>query len=161
MAPGTDQQAELEGATKRVHDELEAEGVTRDESIVIRYTKSFEEYDQLVKQNVVIIDLWAATAINAVLEAIALDAPFLVRELPGTVEYLGQNYPFLFKDFEDLQKLLEDEDHLRMLLLKGHNYLKEMDKRRFTLPEFTNAVKECAIKDGNKKPFVAFWSMWK
>ena len=53
-----------------------------DDSVEVIYMNSFEEYDCFVKENIVIVDLWAATANNAVLEAIALNAPFFIRKLP-------------------------------------------------------------------------------
>lgn len=100
----------------------------------------------MVKQNFIIIDLWAATANNAVLEAIALNAPFLVRSLPGTRQYLGSHFSLLFNDFDDLQSLLSDEDRLRKLLLKAHRYLENMDKSRILMAHFAETLQECVSK---------------
>jgi len=143
--PGPDNKRDLESAVQRANEELKAEGVKKDSSIVVKYTESFEEYAQLVKQNIVVIDLWAATAVNAILEAIALNAPILVRRLPSTLEYLGRKYPLFFRDTEELQSMLAD-DHLKDMLLKGHLYLKGMDKSRFSLANFAKSVEECATK---------------
>ena len=105
---------------------------------------SFEEYDRFVKENIVIVDLWAATANNAVLEAIALNAPFFIRKLPSTAQYLGEHYPLFFSTIEELQDMIGNEDKLEALLLSGHNYLKRMDKRELSLEAFGKALQQCA-----------------
>ena len=53
----------------------------------IMYTASHSEYDALVLQNIVIIDLLAASANNAVLEAISMNNPVLICKLPGEHSY--------------------------------------------------------------------------
>jgi hypothetical protein len=115
-----------------------------DDSVEVIYMNSFEEYDRFVKENIVIVDLWAATANNAVLEAIALNAPFFIRKLPSTAQYLGEHYPLFFSTFEELQDMIGNEDKLEALLLSGNNYLKRMDKRELSLEQFGKALQQCA-----------------
>lgn len=149
--PGT----QSEGNLKRLNSVLEIELTlgpwAHDESVKVAYTNSFEEYDSLVKTNIVVIDLWAATANNAVLEAIALNAPFFVRKLPSTIQYIGENYPLLFSSFEELQQMIKNEHQLKSLLLSGHIYLKHMDKSKLSLEYFGSTLKQCAANGINER----------
>jgi len=124
---------------------LDAVHVSRDHRVEHVYTKTYEEYDRIVKQNVVIVDLWAATANNAVLEAIALNAPFLITRLNSTTQYLGDEYPLFFSDFDELQALLDDEELLRNKLIAANLYLSRMDKSDLTIDRFAEDLRQCAI----------------
>jgi hypothetical protein len=76
-----------------VASELAAENVTLDPRVEMRRLASHADYDTFVRQNTILVDLWAAGASNAVLEGLALQAPFLIRKLDGLVEFLGADYP--------------------------------------------------------------------
>ena len=128
----------------KIRSELEVEGVQRDKAVVLKYVPSHEEYDRLIKQNIVVVDMWSATANNALMEAMALNVPVLIRKLSSTVEYVGDQYPLLFSSFEELETMLQDEWRLRDMMLRGHLYLKHMDKTRYSLKTFANELQECA-----------------
>lgn len=59
------------------------------------------QYDQLLSENIVFIDLYDACANNAILECIARATPVLVNPLEAVVEYLGPDYPFYFQTLEE------------------------------------------------------------
>jgi hypothetical protein len=80
----------------RARTEAHAENVTLDDRVEIQRLAANDDYDTFVRQNIVLVDLWAAGANNAVMEGLALQAPFLVRKLDGPVEYLGEDYPLFF-----------------------------------------------------------------
>lgn len=91
-------------------------------SVNITYTHSSEEYYELLKSSIVIIDLWDAAANNAVLECITCKIPAFITRLPGTVEYIGENYPLLFDNIKDLEKMIYSKN-LNSLLISAQNYL--------------------------------------
>jgi hypothetical protein len=106
---------------------------------IIYYTKTFEEYDALLDKNIVFIDLFDSAANNTVLECIARNTPIILNRTPGVVEYLGDRYPLYFNTLDEVSALMTIEN-----ITAGHEYLKKMDKSRFTLDyfvrSFANAV---------------------
>jgi len=48
------------------------------------------------------------------------------------VEYLGKDYPLYFQDTDEVHKILSDTNRL----LDTHNYLKSMDKSKFSKNRF-------------------------
>ncbi len=77
------------------------------------------DYDRLLSENIVFLDLIDASANNAVVECIARNTPLLVNPLPAVVEYLGTEYPFYFESLEEASAKAADID----LVLKTHAYL--------------------------------------
>ena len=78
-----------------------------------------EDYDNLFVENIVFLDLYAASANNGVIESIARATPTLVNKLPSTVEYFGKEYPFFFDSLEEAAEKALDFD----LVKKTHEYL--------------------------------------
>jgi hypothetical protein len=77
------------------------------------------EYDAILSQNLVYLDLYDASANNAVVECIARATPLLVNRLPAVVEYLGEGYPFYFASLEEAAAKALDFDLVR----RTHEYL--------------------------------------
>ncbi len=92
---------------------------------------SNNEYNDLLRECVVFLDLYDATANNAVLECIARHTPLLVNRIPATVEYLGSQYPLFYDDLAEAGEKASDAS----LLLAAHEYLVE----RAQLPELSVA----------------------
>lgn len=82
-----------------------------------------DEYDELLTRSIVFLDLRAAAANNAVIECIVRRTPILVRSLPSTREYLGEDYPFFFDSLEEAAAKAAD----RNLVLQTHEYLVAKD----------------------------------
>lgn len=80
---------------------------------------SNEEYDLLLSQNLVYLDLYDASATNTIIECIVRHTPVLVNPLPAVREYLGENYPLYFRDREEAAKKAENFD----LVAQTHQYL--------------------------------------
>lgn len=81
---------------------------------------SDEEYDLLLSQNIVYMELYDNTANNAIIECIVRNTPVLVNPLPAVVEYLGVDYPFYFESRRQAANKAEDIS----LIEETHNYLK-------------------------------------
>jgi hypothetical protein len=112
-------------------DEVERNHVNLDDLWRQNYRESFwvdhEEYDALLSRNIVFLDLYDASASNAIVECIVRNTPMLVNRLPAVVEYLGDAYPLYFDGLEDAATKLEDLDCIR----QAHKYLRDLDKERY------------------------------
>lgn len=104
------------------------------DSNILYYTKSYEEYDDLLKQNIVFIDLYDSAANNTVLECIVRNTPLIVNRTPGVVEYLGENYPLYFNELAEVPGLLSLDK-----ITAAHEYLRDMSKERFTMESFVKS----------------------
>jgi hypothetical protein len=80
---------------------------------------SNQRYDKLLAENIVFLDLYDASANNAVIECIARNTPVLVNPLPPVMEYLGHDYPFYFNSLEEAAMKAENMDLVR----ETHTYL--------------------------------------
>ena len=78
-----------------------------------------DEYDALLAENVVFVELHDASANNTVVECIARATPLLVNPLPAVVEYLGASYPLYCTDAADAAAKAMDVARLRA----AHEYL--------------------------------------
>jgi polysaccharide pyruvyl transferase WcaK-like protein len=91
------------------------------------------EYDKLLEQNIVFINLINASAVNTLIECIVRNTPIIVNRLPATIEMLGKDYPLFYNKIEEVTNLLDVNT-----IKKGWNYLKKIDKKKFTIKKFIN-----------------------
>ncbi|MEQ1690321.1 MAG: hypothetical protein ABMA00_03500 [Gemmatimonas sp.] len=99
------------------------------------------EYDNLLARSVVFLDLHSSVVNNAVIECIVRRTPVLVNRLPGTVEYLGDDYPFFFETLEDAAAKAADPD----LVLETHRYLAARDVSFLSGETFCREFAESAM----------------
>jgi hypothetical protein len=103
---------------------------------------SNEDYDKLLTENIIFLDLYDSSANNAIIEAIARATPILINRHPAIIEYLGNDYPFYFTDYNDAENKLKDLD----LIGETHNYLLNFDLRKnIMLETFISDFKESEI----------------
>ena len=107
-------------------------------NVTIKYVQS-DEYKQILRESLVIIDLWDAAANNAVLDAISCATPILVRRLPAVVEYLGREYPLYFDELFDLNVFIERITIKDLQLAKDH--IRSMNREKFTIDKFLSGLK--------------------
>jgi hypothetical protein len=105
------------------------------QSVRAYYTKTFDEYDCLLTNNVVFVDLFDAAANNTVLECIVRNTPIIVNKLPGVVEYLGDDYPLYFNNLDEVANLLTNEK-----ILEAHLYLKNINKDDLSMDYFAKQL---------------------
>ena len=110
------------------------------DSFRIAYIRSHDEYDWMLLNNIVVIDVWDAAANNAVLEAIGMNNPVHINKHPAVVEYLGANYPLFFTDVDSLQTLLKDEQTLMQRTRLAHEHLVALPKSHFSLDHFASEL---------------------
>lgn len=101
---------------------------------------SNQEYDKLLSNNLVFIDLWDVAACNTLIECIVRNTPILINPHPAAIEYLGKDYPFYFNSLEEAAK---KADNMK-LIKKTHQYLvklaiKKRLTRQYFLKSFVNS----------------------
>jgi len=99
-----------------------------------------DQYDRLLAENIVIINLYDASANNTIIECLARNTPILVNPIEPVTEYLGRDYPFYFSSLEEAARKAEDLD----LIYSTHQFLrhhplKEKLTGRYFLESFVNS----------------------
>lgn len=89
------------------------------------------DYDSLLTENVVFINLVDASAANTVIECIVRNTPILVNKLPALVEYLGKDYPLFYDTLENATALLINKN-----IIYAHRYLRNLSKEFLTIERF-------------------------
>ena len=99
------------------------------------------DYDNLLSENIVFINLVGASAVNTVIECIVRNTPIIVNKLPALVEILGDKYPLFYDKLTDVTDLLN-----KKTIESGHNYLKNINKEKFTIDYFIKSfIMQCKI----------------
>jgi len=99
---------------------------------------SDSEYDHISMNSYIVIDLYDASANNALVECISRNIPCFVTKLPAIKEYIGDDYPLLFTNIKELESMLLNTE----LILSGYNYLKERPhlKERLKIDNFMRDI---------------------
>ena len=113
-------------------------------SFRIQYTKTYQEFDDLLLHNIVVIDVLDASANNAVLEAIGMNNPVHMTNHPAITEYVGRDYPLLFDNITSLESLLNDSARLMHGMRMAHLYLKGMPKQELSLDFFAKTLEHAS-----------------
>lgn len=101
-----------------------------------------DEYDRLLSENIIFVDLLDASANNAVIECLVRATPILVNRLPAVEEYLGAEYPLYFRDLDDAAAMALDVPRLRA----AHLYLQECPTRtKLDGDSFRRAVEDSEV----------------
>ena len=103
---------------------------------------SDNEYDKMLTENIVFINLVDASAINTVIECIVRNTPIIVNNHPAVIELLGPKYPLYFntnyKSYFDMNKEVYDLLLTPNNISKAYKYLNNIDKSKFSIKNFTN-----------------------
>jgi hypothetical protein len=95
-----------------------------------------EEYDDIITESIVFLDLFDSSANNAVIEPIASNTPLLINRIPPLVEYLGDDYPLFYDSTEHAGQILKNDN----LIYDAHVYLKNMEKNWISGSYFANSL---------------------
>ena len=115
--------------------------IKRSKDIEIMENLGNQEYDVFLNKNVVFLQLFDAGANNIVVECIMRNNPIIVNELPALYEYLGEDYPLYYKNFQQAQELVTDIKKIE----EGHLYLKKKDKSMFSMNYFVSSFEQSNI----------------
>lgn len=116
---------------------------------IINYTNN-EEYDKLLSENIVFINLVDASAVNTIIECIVRNTPIIVNKHPAVVELLGEDYPLYYKndtsDYYNINKEIENLVSNGLKIKKAYSYLSKMNKKKLMIENFVfsliNVVQE-------------------
>lgn len=97
-------------------------------------------YDDLLCRNVVVMEVFDASASNGVLDCIVRNTPIVINKNPAVVEYLGPNYPLYFTDPLEIPTLVAEKAEA------AHLYLKSMDKSTLHAEYFIRKLLEAIEK---------------
>lgn len=101
-----------------------------------------DDYDQLLSESVVFMQLYDASANNAVIECIVRNTPILINPLDPVVEYLGAGYPLYFSNLKEAAEKLEN----RALVIHAHEYLKDLPiKEKLTGEYFMDSLQNSTL----------------
>jgi hypothetical protein len=106
-----------------------------DDSVTIKMYLDNNTYDDLLSENICLVDVFNSSANNTVLECIARNTPLLAFKHPAIVEYLGIEYPLYFESINELNEIINSSTFIDKVI-ETHNYLKNMNKERFTIYYF-------------------------
>ena len=101
-----------------------------------------EEYDNLLSQNIVFINMFDASACTTVNECAARGTPLIINRLPAIEEYLGKNYPLFYDTLEEAGDILGNDDLLEVgsQYLHGNKELKRKLSGETFLQSFANSA---------------------
>ena len=136
--PGTKDQKKI--AWLRGHDFQALNYYPDLSSVDIMYTGSADEYDRMLVENIIIIDMWDASANNAVLECIASNTPFFVTALEAVKEYIGPKYPLLFNHYSEVERIVKNTRLLYKHYRAAHKYLVALDKSPLSIERFIESL---------------------
>jgi len=105
-------------------------------SVTVLDTLENEDYDTLLSQNIVFLDLVDASAVNTIVECITRCTPLLVNPLPAVVELLGKDYPFYYNDLSEANY----KASFLPCIKDTFEYLSKLDKSKFTIEYFINDI---------------------
>lgn len=98
------------------------------------------KFDELLTENVIVAEMFDASASNGVLDCIVRNTPIIINRHPAVEEYLGKNYPLYFSHPNEIPGLLSKVG-------QAHEHLTKLDKSKFSSQFFlSQVVKFCETK---------------
>ena len=102
------------------------------------------DYDKILTENIVYINLAEPSAVNTVIECIARNTPIIVNKTPAVVELLGDKYPLYiecpssnyYQINVQVNQLLCDASNIR----QAHRYLKRLPKQDLNINTFVRQL---------------------
>jgi hypothetical protein len=95
-----------------------------------------DQYDNLLSQNIVFLDLVDCSAANTIIECIVRNTPIVINRHPAIEEYIGSDYPLFYDNVDDVKDLLTIKK-----IHAAYNYLKNKDKEFLHIEYFVEALR--------------------
>lgn len=99
------------------------------------------EYDELLSENIVFLDLVDCSAVNTVLEILVRNTPLIINRHPAVEEILGQDYPGFYSNLLDVVSIVGNINKITEITV----YISNLDKSKFTLDHFVQNVQNCLV----------------
>jgi hypothetical protein len=136
-------------ANEEVQRQFHDERVVQNDSVQVWNRISDDQYDKLLSESVVFLNLRDAVAVTVVHECIARATPILVNRVGALEEFLGAEYPLFYNDPEVAQGFLHDDERLRA----GHSYLAKLDRKALlSFEAFQRAVEASTVYRSLRSP---------
>lgn len=94
------------------------------------------EYDRVLAENVVFINLIDASAVNTIIECVARNTPIVVNRHPAVEEVLGKGYPLMYENISEVSSLMNVHT-----ITRAHAHLKRLNKSKFSIETFLERLK--------------------
>jgi hypothetical protein len=98
------------------------------------------QYDRLLERNVVVMEVFDASASNGVLDCMVRNTPIVINRNPAVVEYLGKDYPLYFTNPVEIPRLVDSK------VQEAHRYLVAKDKANLNPELFIIRIMEAIGK---------------
>lgn len=105
-------------------------------SVTVIEEMSNEEYDDLLSENVLFLNLIDCSAVNTVLEAIVRNTPIFVNRHPALEEVLGTLYPGFYRNLSEAAFMVADVN----TIMKVNEYLSKLNKDKLHLESFVSSL---------------------
>jgi hypothetical protein len=102
------------------------------------------DYDRLLAQNVVFLDLYDTVVNNTLIECVVRRTPVVCNRLPSLVELLGPDYPLFFSDLEEAAAKADD----LALIEQAHQHLSRIPDDTFSQRNFRDSIARADIYRG-------------
>ena len=115
-----------------------------DESVQILDKVNNEEYDTLLSENIVFLNLEDCSAVNTVLECIVRNTPVIVNKHPALIEVLGEEYPGFYdgeNNYLNVYNIISKIQNIENIT----KYLEKLDKSKFDLEFFMNKFQDIVL----------------
>tara|TARA_B110001469_G_C9608913_1_gene302846 strand:+ start:386 stop:1285 length:900 start_codon:yes stop_codon:yes gene_type:complete len=97
---------------------------------------SDSDYNKIFNNKIIFLNLYSSTANNVIMECIKANNPIIINRLESIESYLGKEYPLFYDNLSEVTSFLENDD----LILKAVNYLKNLDKSKFSIQMMINTI---------------------
>ncbi len=115
---------------------------TNHNSVTIIDKLSNVDYDNLLAQNIVFLNLIDCSAVNTVIECVVRDTPLIANRHPALEELLGEDYPGFYRTLHEASILAVSLSAIENM----HNHMKTLDKSRYLLENFVNDFQNIIIE---------------
>ena len=112
------------------------------DSVTIISHLNNDQYDELLSENIVFINLINASACNTLIECVVRNTPIIINRIEAVEEVLGKNYPLFYDTIAEANELVVNIDKIK----EGYEYLNKLDKKSLHIDtfikEFTDIIKK-------------------
>ena len=109
-------------------------------SVTILPHMNNDDYDLLLRENIVFLCLLDASAVNTLIECIVRNTPIVVNRIPPVEEALGKEYPLYYDDIEEVDDLLTEPK-----IRRAYRYLKDLNKEPYRIENFITSIRSSEI----------------
>jgi len=115
------------------------------DSVIILDKLNNDDYDNLLSENIIFLNLVDCSAVNTVIECIVRNSPLLVNRLPPLIELLGENYPGFYDNLNQVVDICQNIEKIKEI----SHYISLLDKSRYKLENFIEHIQDI-IEYGSK-----------